>query len=931
MSDCRLCGLPTPDQPVTASDVDGAFCCRGCLEVARRLDDLDDVGGTAGGVGGTADGVGSGAAALEAASDGVVSDSDANAAPDAPEAYLAVQGMHCTTCEAFLRLRGDDVAGVHAVQANYGTETARVVYDPDEIDREALPEALSGYGYALRFMEGERTTDGTGKRSNGDDAKSARREGDPGSTSGRSTDPTLERLAIGGFLAMLVMPWYVLSLYPSYLGIETNVLAIDTTTPVGRYLPLVFIALVTTILVATTGAPLLRGAYVSLRARRPNMDLLVAVAALSAYAYSTLALAIGSTHLYYDVTVAVVMVVSLGRYYEGRVRSRATDLLETVTAARVESATRITDAGRETVPIGALEPGDRIRVAPGERVPVDGTVIEGVADVDQSVITGESLPVRAEPGEEVVGGARVLGDVGHGGRDAGCESGDGNDDGAAGGAIAVRVGEDAESTADRLAAALWEVQTTTPGIQRFVDALATVFVPVVLTLGLAVAAWQLVAGETVAAAMLAGLTVLVVSCPCAMGLATPLAVSGGLRDAIARGVVVTDGSVFESAREAETVVFDKTGTLTAGEMRVGAVHGDDRTLARAAAVERRADHPVADAIHEAAAARADGGGKSGGVVETTETGGAAASAASGTDGPTVESFTHHPGMGVSGTLVDAARDDRVVPSETAGTDAGGERVVVGTPDLVERECGPLPTALAERVDAATDDGALPIAVGWGGAARGVIVVTDRDRAGWTAALEAFADREVVVLTGDDGPRADRFRGHPAVDEVFAGVPPDGKLEAVRGFVADGTTVMVGDGTNDAPALAAADLGIALGDGTARAVEAADVVITGDDLRTVETVFELAAGTRRRIRENVAWALCYNAVAIPLAVSGALNPFFAALAMAASSAIVVTNSTRPVLDDDPASEASEAPDSASGTSDSASGTSDPASEASGPAF
>ncbi|PAU82892.1 heavy metal translocating P-type ATPase [Halorubrum salipaludis] len=850
MSDCRLCDLPTPDPPVTESGVDGEFCCRGCLEVARRLDDVGDAeAGVGEGEGATLGAEGSTPGTDEATLR--ADDSGGKAPPsDAAEAYLAVDGMHCTTCETFLGLRGDDCRGVRAVEANYGTETARVVYDPAEIDRDELPEALSGYGYALRFRNGSET--------GGGDASD--RTGGGGRAGRRRDDRTVERLVVGGFLAMLIMPWYVLSLYPSYLGIETNVLAIDTTTAAGRYLPLAFIALLTTVLLAYTGAPLLRGAYVSVRARRPNMDLLVAVAALSAYAYSTLALATGSTHLYYDVTVAVVMVVSLGRFYEERVRARATDLLETVTAARVESATRVTGAGSETVPIADLEPGDRIRVTPGERVPIDGTVIEGTADVDESVITGESLPVRKGAGETVIGGATLLGDVREtdggavdGGATAGAESA---------GAIAVRVGEDAESTADRLAAALWEVQTATPGIQRFVDALATVFVPVVLTLGLVVAGWRLATGGTVAAAMLAGLTVLVVSCPCAMGLATPLAVSGGLRDALDRGAVVTDASVFEVAREADTVVFDKTGTLTAGEMRVAETHGDDRTLRRAAAIERRADHPVADAIREAAA---------GDLAEGTR----------------VESFTRHPGAGISG---------RLVPGDGWETDSppADARVVVGTPDLVESECGPMPDDLRGRVDDVADRGALPVAVGWDGAARGVIAVEDREREGWAAALDAFADREVAVLTGDEGPRADRFRDHPAVDEVFAGVPPDGKLEAVRGFAASGTTVMVGDGTNDAPALAAADLGIAMGDGTARAVEAADVVIADEDLRAVETVFDLAAGTRRRIRENVAWALCYNAVAIPLAVAGLLNPFFAALAMAASSGIVVTNSTRSVL-------------------------------------
>ncbi|MUW13507.1 heavy metal translocating P-type ATPase [Halorubrum sp. CBA1125] len=841
MADCRLCDLPTSDSPIRTADIDGEFCCRGCLEVARRLDDLDHVK-DAGGVGTDSGPLG------DATTESGGSATETALPSGATEAYLAVDGMHCTTCEAFLGLRGDDQAGIHAVEANYGTETARVVYDPGEIQRTALPEALSGYGYTLRLRDETSADNGAAA---GDTRTSSQ------------NDRSVERLVVGGFLAMLIMPWYVLSLYPRYLGVETNVLTIDTTTAVGWYLPLAFIALLTTVLLAYTGAPLLRGAYVSVRARRPNMDLLVAVAALSAYAYSTLALATGGTHLYYDVTVAVVMVVSLGRHYERRVRSQATDLLETVTAARVETATRITETGFETVPIGDLDPGDRVRVTPGEHVPIDGTVIEGAADVDESVITGESLPVRKRPGETVIGGATLLGDVGR------TDQGEAEGNGPAG-AIVIRVGEDAESTADRLAAALWEVQTATPGIQRFVDRLATVFVPVVLTLGLLVAGWQLATGRTVAAAMLAGLTVLVVSCPCAMGLATPLAVSGGLRDALDRGVVVTDASVFEVAQEAETVVFDKTGTLTAGEMRVSATYGDDRTLRRAAAVERRADHPVADAIREAAT------GDRPANVHATEA-------------PTVESFTHHPGSGVSGTLAD---DD----PDRSGPRPGGTRVVVGTAELVERECGPVPEELQEHIEAITGRGALPVVVGWNGAARGMIAVEDRERTGWTATLEAFADREVVVLTGDEGPRADRFRDHSAVDEVFAGVPPNGKLEALRGFASAGPTVMVGDGTNDAPALAAADLGIAMGDGTARAVEAADVVITDEDLRAVETVFDLAAGTRRRIRENVAWALCYNAVAIPLAVAGALNPFFAALAMAASSGIVVTNSTRSVLRD-----------------------------------
>jgi Cu2+-exporting ATPase len=822
MGECALCDLPTGEDPVSAPGHPGEFCCRGCLEVSRALADHD----------GEAD-----AAALgEPTGD----ESRVTDVPeDAAEAYLAVEGMHCTTCEGFLTLRGDELEGIYAVDANYAMETARVYYDPDRIERDRLPDALSGHGYRLRFRDSDAEADSNART--------------------RRQRETLQRLIVGGFLAMLVMPWYFFYLYPSYLGVETGVVAVDTTTAVGIYLPLVLIALLTTGVLLYTGLPILRGARVSIRTRRPNMDLLVAVAALAAYCYSTLALAAGSTHLYYDVTVAVVMVVTFGRYYEGRARSQATDLLSAVTAARVGEAVRLTDDGRETVPVEELSPGDRLVVSPGERVPVDGTVAEGVAAVDESLLTGESLPVTKEPGEEVVGGSVVTDD-----------------------ALVVTVGPGVESTADRIATTLWEIQSSTPGVQRFADALATVFVPFVLLLGAAVAVWQLATGGSVAAAMLAGLTVLVVSCPCAMGLATPLAISAGLRDALDRGIVVTNETVFETAPEADTVIFDKTGTLTEGEMAVDSVSGADGTLERAAAVERFASHPVADAVLDAfgtTAAPSDGPATDGGtdVLDPSDDGPAGPDGAGGdrVTLPSATDFTRHAGDGVAASVE-------------------GSRTVVGTPSLVAREVGPIPSELSAEIDRIEDGGGLPVVVGWDGRARGVVAVTDRERADWERAVDAFDEQEVVVLTGDEGSGAERFREHPGVDRVFAGVPPDGKVETVRRFRESGPTVMVGDGTNDAPALAAADLGIAVGDATARATDAADAVVTGDELAAVDRVFDLAAGTRRRIRENIGWALCYNAVAIPLAAAGLINPFFAALAMAASSILVVSNSRRSVL-------------------------------------
>ncbi len=810
MSVCALCELETPPSPVTAEGVGGEFCCRGCLEVARALEDVEDV---------------------EDVRSAVTDASDREIPDGASEAYLAVDGMHCTTCEAFLGLRGDDVDGIYAIDANYAMETARVVYDPETIETDALPDALSSHGYAVRFRDADE---------HGVDRGARKRQRE-----------TAQRLVIGGFFSMLVMPWYFFYLYPSYLGFETGLLNVDTTTSLTLYVPMVFIGLFTSIVLFYTGYPVLRGAWVSVRTRHPNMDLLVSIAALSAYGYSTVALATGSTHLYYDVSVAVVMVVTLGRYYEGTIRSRATDALSAVTAARTNEATRLIDGGRETVPIDALKPGDRLVVAPGERVPVDGIVTEGIADVDESVLTGESLPVTKAPGDTVVGGSLVADD-----------------------ALVITI-EDTESAADRIATALWEIQSHSPAVQRFADTLATVFVPLVLALGTAVTVWQLLSGGTVAVALLAGLTVLVVSCPCAMGLATPLAVSGGLRDALGRRIVVTNESVFEVAPDADTLVFDKTGTLTMGEMEVVDVFGHDETLRLAAAVERFASHPVADAILEAAASdaeatekpRADGGAIGWAATETLD------SAAERI--PNARAFTRHPGEGVSATVE-------------------SRRVVAGTPALLAERTGPLSDDLIARVEAVERRGELPIVVGWGEKARGVITVADRERPGWESVMDTFADREIVILTGDSDAGAERFRDHPAVDAVFTGVPPDGKVETVRRLAANGTTVMIGDGTNDAQALAAADLGIAMGDGTARAIDAADVVVSDNDLGALSDVFELANGTRRRIRENIGWAFLYNAIAVPLAVFGLINPFFAAAAMAASSVLVVTNSRRSVF-------------------------------------
>jgi Cu2+-exporting ATPase len=813
---CDLCDLPTPAEPIVASDVNGTFCCRGCLEVHRTLERADDAPDESA--------VQSRLDQRDRAGD----DRDRNLDDlDGEDAFLAVDGMHCSTCEAFLETTAEREPGVLGATASYATDTIRLVYDPDRLAADNLSDLVSGYGYTAS------------------DRSAA--DGDAGADDG------LAPLLLGGFFGMMVMVWYVLFLYPTYFGLEP-------VADFGGYETAFLSAniwLFTSFILFYTGYPILRGAFVSLRAGRPNMDLLVATAALGSYGYSAVAVLLGHSHLYFDVTVAIVLVVTAGTHYEKSVKRRATGLLAELTERQVDEA-RL-ESG-ETVPLEAIEPGDRLLVRPGERVPLDGEIREGSAAVDESLITGESLPVGKGAGDFVRGGTVVT--------DA---------------PIVVAVGDEAESTLDRLVSLLWSIQSSRPGVQRLADKLATVFVPLVVVLAVGTAAVSLATGSSASTALLLGLTVVIVSCPCALGLATPLAIAAGVQTAAERGIVVAAETIFEDAPDIDVVVLDKTGTLTTGTMAVESVHtvddgdegvhmadggdegvhtiddGDrgvsdrdaDELLRRAGAVEALSEHPIAQAVADAAADCAASDTVANSAVEEFE----------------------HADRGVSG-LVD------------------GERVVVGHPDFLWERGLTVPDSLEPRIDDARAAGRVPAVVGWGGRVRGLIVVGDSPREELDDALETLADgREVVVLTGDEGPATEAFRALAGVDEVFAGVPPEAKAETVDRLRARGTVAMVGDGSNDAPALAAADVGIAMGGGTQLATDAADAVIVGDDLTAVAKTFDIATSTHRRIRQNLGWAFAYNAVAIPLAVAGLLNPLFAAVAMAASSALVVCNSAR----------------------------------------
>jgi len=808
MSHCTLCELPTPDPPITDEAVDGKFCCRGCLEVARSVGSVED-------------------ASPEDARDDLQPDTDPDDLPDEyDEQYLHVDGMHCATCEAFLESTAVDNEGVGAATASYATDTLKLHYDPDAVDSDRLPELVSGYGY-----------DAT-ERSLAEDSTMA---GDVA---------VVKFLIGGGFFGMMTMMWYILFIYPKYFGFEP---LIDLGGFDGLYL-FTQLWLLASLVLFYTGYPILRGAYVSLKAGEPNMDLLIAVAALGSYGYSTLAMGLGRTDLYFDVTVAIILVVTFGNYYETRIKRRASDLLSELTAIQVDEARR---PDGTTVPVAEVQPGDNLLVRPGDRIPVDGTVVEGVAAVDEALVTGESLPRTKRAGDFVRGGTVVTDQP-----------------------LTIEAGEDADSTLDRLVELLWEIQSSSPGVQRFADKLATIFVPLVLTIGAVATVGLIAIGTPPTAALLTGLTVIIVSCPCALGLATPLAVARGIRTAADHGLVVASDTVFERPIDLDVIALDKTGTLTTGEMEVTETVADDpeAVLSAAATLERAAAHPVADAIVAAAAPDASVANQ-----------------------PTDE---ESPSTVTDGGVATAGWADTETSIETVDTlergvrgEVDGADTLVGHRSLFDEGEWNDPENFLADADRIAESGAVAVVVGWSATIQGVIAVGDEPKADWEGVVSELAadDREIVVLSGDNEAATQAFGEHPAVDHVFAGVPPEAKAATVRELQSKGRVAMIGDGSNDAPALATADLGIALATGTKLATDAGDVIVADGTLAAVPSLLTIIEKTNSRITQNLGWALCYNAVAIPLAVAGLLNPLLAAVAMGTSSLLVVVNSTLRPLD------------------------------------
>ena len=587
------------------------------------------------------------------------------------------------------------------------------------------------------------------------------------------------------------------------------------------------------VVILFTGLPLLRGAYASLVVRRPNTDLLVAATILSAYLAGTVALLLGQVEMYFDLAIVVAAVVVGAIFYESQLKREARDRLSDLTVSQVDTARRCRPDDIVPVPVDELEAGDHVLVRQGERVPVDGTLTGAACTVDEAVVTGESLPRRKEEGDPLVGGSVV---TEH--------------------AALLRVGDPPSSSIERLTTAVWNLQSTTHGRQRQTDSVAGYVAPAVALLAIAVTAVVALQSGSLTRAILAGLTATFVASPWVLGLSTPLSVATSLRAALRRGIVVFDETLFERIRESDVVVFDKTGTLTTGEMTVVDWTGPPALFDAVADLEQYASHPVADAITDAF------DGTHGMDVDSGH----------------VENFRRH-ATGVQGTV-------------------DGDDVLAGTLSVFDDQGWTVDESIEEVVAAAHSAGQLPVVAGRNGMAEGVVRVGDQPRGGWDTALSRLSHRglDVVVLTGDDPSATERYRSSPDVDHVFAGVPPSGKQATIERLQADNHVTMVGDGTNDAPALATADLAISLGSGTALASEAADLTIVDDDVGTVETAFELAEAARTRFRQNTLLAASYNVGAVGLVLAGALNPLTAMGAVIVGAGLVGVSANRDLLEE-----------------------------------
>ncbi len=728
--------------------------------------------------------------------------------PAATEVVLDVEGMTCGSCSARVQRALEKRDDVVAAAVNHATGRATVTLDGVEPDLDALAATVTSAGYQV-----------VGQDTAGADAP--------------PSDARSRAEAADAREAAQLRAWRIrlIAVTPAALFLLASMLDHDRfmMDPTLRFAMFAVATPVQFII----GWPFLREAARRARHLTANMDTLIAVGTSAAYLYSVAELLTGGMELYFEAAVVIIAFIVLGRYLEARAKGRAGQAIRSLLELGAEQARVLRDGTEVTVDVDQVVVGDLLRVRPGEKVPVDGEVVDGDSAVDESMLTGESVPVDKREGDRVAGATLNTS-----------------------GALTVRATAIGADTAlARIVRMVEDAQAGKAGMQRLADRISAVFVPVVLVISaLTFVGWMLATGE-VGVALRPAVAVLIIACPCALGLATPMATMTGTGRGAQLGILIRSVEALERTREVDAIVLDKTGTLTTGamslvEVRTAGDVEDDRVLARAAAVEADSEHPVGRAIVDGARERL------GSLPATT-------------------AFRAVAGRGVIGTV-------------------DGTEVTVGRRTLLAETGHALPDDLDDATTRLEEAGRTAVLVGWDGQVRGVVAVSDTLKDGARDAVSRLRELglDVAMLTGDNARTAAAIAEQVGIDRVLAEVLPEDKQAEVARLQDEGQVVaMVGDGVNDAPALVQADLGIAIGTGTDVAIESSDITLLRADLDGVPTAIGLSRRTYRTIVQNLFWAFAYNTAAIPLAVAGLLDPLVAGAAMAFSSVSVVTNSLR----------------------------------------
>ncbi|MGW5667596.1 heavy metal translocating P-type ATPase [Micromonospora sp. NPDC003776] len=741
--------------------------------------------------------------------------STAKSLPVAPNRIeLAIGGMTCASCAARIEKKLNRMDGVEAT-VNYATEKATVRY-ADDITPADLIATVEKTGYTAAVPPPP--------------AQAA---------DGATAEPVDELRGLRTRLwvsVALAVPVILLAMVPAWQFDYWQWLSLTLAAPVVVY----------------GGLPFHRAAWINLRHGAATMDTLVSLGTLAAFGWSLWALFLGDagmpgmTHpfrfditrtngagnIYLEAAAGVTVFILAGRYFEARSKRTAGTALRALLELGAKDVAVLRGERETRIPVDQLVVGDRFVVRPGEKVATDGVVEDGTSAVDASMLTGESVPVEVGPGDTVVGAT-----VNAGGRLV---------------VRATRIGGDTQLA--QMAKLVEQAQTGKAAVQRLADRISGVFVPIVIALAAGTLGWWLGTGAGTTAAFTAAVAVLIIACPCALGLATPTALLVGTGRGAQLGILIKGPEVLESTRQVDTVVLDKTGTVTTGRMTLvdvlpAAGQDADELLRLAGALEAASEHPIARAIADGAAER--------GPL------------------PAVGGFANAEGLGVTGSV-------------------DGRDLVVGRLRLLRERGLDVPEEIARSVTDAEAAGRTAVLAGWDGRARGVLAVADVVKPTSGAAVARLRELGLtpVLLTGDNATVAQAVAAEVGIDQVIAEVLPADKVDAVRRLQAEGRTVaMVGDGVNDAAALAQADLGLAMGTGTDVAIEASDLTLVRGDLMAAVDAIRLSRRTLGIIKGNLFWAFGYNVAALPLAAAGLLNPMIAGAAMAFSSVFVVANSLR----------------------------------------